>query len=118
MRIPRSGRALRWFPGIHFGAALPEPRASVAAIRSNFCSWSSQIRVRLGNVDMGSDRPPSRASPSQGTHWFGSRFFLEAPPGSRTMDKERVKGMADQAKGSVKETAGKMTGDQKLKTEG
>jgi uncharacterized protein YjbJ (UPF0337 family) len=34
------------------------------------------------------------------------------------MDKERVKGMADQAKGSVKETAGKMTGDQKLKTEG
>lgn len=34
------------------------------------------------------------------------------------MDKERVKGMADQAKGSVKETAGKMTGDEKLKTEG
>jgi len=34
------------------------------------------------------------------------------------MDKERVKGMADQAKGLVKETAGKMTGDQKLKTEG
>jgi len=34
------------------------------------------------------------------------------------MDKERVKGMAEQAKGSVKETAGKMTGDQKLETEG
>lgn len=34
------------------------------------------------------------------------------------MDKERVKGMADQAKGSVKETAGKLAGDQKLRTEG
>jgi uncharacterized protein YjbJ (UPF0337 family) len=34
------------------------------------------------------------------------------------MDKERVKGMADQAKGSVKETAGKIVGDEKMKTEG
>ena len=34
------------------------------------------------------------------------------------MDKERVKGMADQAKGSMKETAGKAIGDEKLKTEG
>jgi uncharacterized protein YjbJ (UPF0337 family) len=34
------------------------------------------------------------------------------------MDKERIKGMADQAKGSMEETAGKVMGDQKLKTEG
>jgi uncharacterized protein YjbJ (UPF0337 family) len=34
------------------------------------------------------------------------------------MDKERIKGMADQAKGSMKETAGKVMGDEKLKTEG
>jgi uncharacterized protein YjbJ (UPF0337 family) len=34
------------------------------------------------------------------------------------MDKERVKGMADQGKGSVKETVGKALGDEKLKTEG
>jgi len=34
------------------------------------------------------------------------------------MDKERIKGMADQAKGSVKETAGKVAGDKKLETEG
>jgi uncharacterized protein YjbJ (UPF0337 family) len=34
------------------------------------------------------------------------------------MDKDRMKGMADQAKGSVKETAGKAAGDAKLKTEG
>jgi uncharacterized protein YjbJ (UPF0337 family) len=44
--------------------------------------------------------------------------FLLKPHRGETMDKERVKGMADQAKGSVKETAGKITGDEKLKTEG
>jgi uncharacterized protein YjbJ (UPF0337 family) len=34
------------------------------------------------------------------------------------MDKDRVKGMAQQGKGAVKEAVGKMVGDEKLKTEG
>jgi len=34
------------------------------------------------------------------------------------MDKDRIKGSAEQAKGKVKEVAGKLTGDEKLKTEG
>lgn len=34
------------------------------------------------------------------------------------MDKDRVKGVADQAKGSIKSTAGKLLGDEKLKAEG
>ena len=34
------------------------------------------------------------------------------------MDKDRVKGSAEQAKGKVKEVAGKMTGDAKLESEG
>ena len=34
------------------------------------------------------------------------------------MDKDRVKGMAEQGKGSLKETAGKVVGDEKLKSEG
>jgi uncharacterized protein YjbJ (UPF0337 family) len=34
------------------------------------------------------------------------------------MDKNRVEGSFDQAKGKVKETAGEVTGDQKLKNEG
>ena len=34
------------------------------------------------------------------------------------MDKDRVKGMADQAKGKVKEWAGKATGDAKTHAEG
>jgi uncharacterized protein YjbJ (UPF0337 family) len=33
-------------------------------------------------------------------------------------DKARIKGSADQAKGKVKEIAGKMTGDAKLESEG
>jgi uncharacterized protein YjbJ (UPF0337 family) len=34
------------------------------------------------------------------------------------MDKDRIKGSADQAKGAVKDAAGKMTGDTKLQAEG
>jgi len=34
------------------------------------------------------------------------------------MDKDRIKGMEDQAKGSVKDTAGQIAGDAKLQAEG
>ncbi len=34
------------------------------------------------------------------------------------MDNDRVKGAADKAKGSIKETAGKALGDSKLQAEG
>jgi len=34
------------------------------------------------------------------------------------MDKEHIKGAADKAKGAIKDTAGKLTGDQKLQAEG
>lgn len=34
------------------------------------------------------------------------------------MDKDRIKGSFDQAKGLVKEGVGKMTGDEKLEAEG
>ena len=34
------------------------------------------------------------------------------------MDKQRVEGAADKAKGSIKEAAGKLTGDSKLQAEG
>jgi uncharacterized protein YjbJ (UPF0337 family) len=34
------------------------------------------------------------------------------------MDNDRINGMADQAKGAVKDAAGKVTGDTKLQAEG
>ena len=34
------------------------------------------------------------------------------------MDKDRIKGSADQAKGAMKDAAGKVTGDTKLQAEG
>ena len=34
------------------------------------------------------------------------------------MDKDRIKGSAEQAKGAVKEVVGKLLGDKKLETEG
>jgi uncharacterized protein YjbJ (UPF0337 family) len=38
--------------------------------------------------------------------------------GDKVMDKDRIKGSAEQAKGKVKEVAGKATGDKKLQGEG
>ena len=35
-----------------------------------------------------------------------------------TMDKDRIEGSAEQAKGAVKEVAGKILGDKKLETDG
>jgi uncharacterized protein YjbJ (UPF0337 family) len=35
-----------------------------------------------------------------------------------TMDKDRIEGTAKQAKGAVKDAAGKITGDSKLQAEG
>lgn len=34
------------------------------------------------------------------------------------MDREHVRGAADKAKGAIKETAGKVTGDKELESEG
>jgi uncharacterized protein YjbJ (UPF0337 family) len=34
------------------------------------------------------------------------------------MDREHVKGVADKAKGAIKDVAGKVTGDRELETEG
>jgi uncharacterized protein YjbJ (UPF0337 family) len=34
------------------------------------------------------------------------------------MDREHVKGAAERAKGTIKDTAGKVTGDEKLQSEG
>jgi uncharacterized protein YjbJ (UPF0337 family) len=34
------------------------------------------------------------------------------------MDREHIKGAADKAKGAIKDTAGKITGDKKLQSEG
>jgi uncharacterized protein YjbJ (UPF0337 family) len=38
--------------------------------------------------------------------------------GSSSMDREHIKGTAEKAKRAVKDTAGKVTGDKKLQTEG
>jgi uncharacterized protein YjbJ (UPF0337 family) len=35
-----------------------------------------------------------------------------------SMDREHVKGAADKVKGAIEDTAGKLTGDKKLQTEG
>jgi uncharacterized protein YjbJ (UPF0337 family) len=38
--------------------------------------------------------------------------------GTSSMDREHIKGAAEKAKGAIKDTAGKVTGNKKLQTEG
>jgi uncharacterized protein YjbJ (UPF0337 family) len=45
-------------------------------------------------------------------------YFSSIPERRGTMDRDRVEGSAKQVKGSIKDTAGKMTGDAKLQGEG
>jgi uncharacterized protein YjbJ (UPF0337 family) len=49
-----------------------------------------------------------------------STFFLQGQKlkGNALMDKDRIQGSAEQAKGKVKEVAGKVFGDTKLESEG
>jgi uncharacterized protein YjbJ (UPF0337 family) len=49
--------------------------------------------------------------------WHLRSYPLFIPKGIK-MDKDRIKGSAEQAKGAVKEVAGKVTGDRKLEAEG
>ena len=49
---------------------------------------------------------------------LGRYQFTTIIKGKFQMDKDRVKGSAEQAKGKVKEVAGKVTGDSKLEGEG
>jgi uncharacterized protein YjbJ (UPF0337 family) len=46
-------------------------------------------------------------------------FYIHLPNnGELNVDREHVKGAADKVKGAIKDTAGKVTGDKKLQTEG
>jgi uncharacterized protein YjbJ (UPF0337 family) len=46
-------------------------------------------------------------------------FYIHLPKKWRmNVDREHVKGAADKVKGAIKDSAGKVTGDKKLQTEG
>jgi uncharacterized protein YjbJ (UPF0337 family) len=45
-------------------------------------------------------------------------LVFAAQDGDKPMDRNRIKGSAEQAKGKVKEVAGKVIGDKKLRSEG
>jgi uncharacterized protein YjbJ (UPF0337 family) len=47
-----------------------------------------------------------------------ARWHLELPYQESGMDKDRIKGSVEQAKGKVKEWAGKITGNSKTEAEG
>src|SRR5947209_3636767 len=62
------------------------------------------------------ERAPCRFAAGTSTRRW--RFSVHPRNNGATMDKDRIKGAAEQAKGKVKEQAGKLSGDKKLETEG
>jgi uncharacterized protein YjbJ (UPF0337 family) len=54
----------------------------------------------------------------RGNLWPPTRGLPAADHEEKIMDKDRVEGAAHQAKGAVKETAGRMMGDKKTEAEG
>jgi uncharacterized protein YjbJ (UPF0337 family) len=57
-------------------------------------------------------------SHSAGTAGHFMRLLSSHRCKEQNMDREHVKGAADKVKGAIKDTAGKVTGDKKLQSEG
>jgi uncharacterized protein YjbJ (UPF0337 family) len=64
------------------------------------------------------DLPPVAGSRFARNLGRRARWYPELPNQENDMDKDRIKGSAEQAKGKVKEWAGKITGDSKTEAEG
>jgi uncharacterized protein YjbJ (UPF0337 family) len=67
---------------------------------------------RIAPISLYQSGHAARGTPPAPASYIGAN--REAFP----MDQDRIKGAADQTKGAVKEAAGKVTGDTKLKVEG
>jgi uncharacterized protein YjbJ (UPF0337 family) len=86
--------------------------ATIAAVRRSFpiavpsCA-GRETTTRLINV----------CSIDSGTATEIERYQLIIKK-EKIMDREHVKGAAEKAKGAIKDTAGKITGDKELQTEG
>jgi uncharacterized protein YjbJ (UPF0337 family) len=61
---------------------------------------------------------PSTAGRRHIVELFAPQRVVTHSNQERKMDKDRIKGSAEQAKGAIKEVAGKVTGDAKLESEG
>src|SRR5262245_8538653 len=105
-------------------AARASPRSTIVALparpeKSSRRQWSTPGRRRAGAAGASSPRrafqPAFAASRPEPRH-RPSRSSLEKE--TDMVDKDRIKGSAEQAKGKVKEWAGKATGDKKTEAEG
>jgi uncharacterized protein YjbJ (UPF0337 family) len=64
------------------------------------------------------NRPAQTTRPNSEPFYLPRVATVRVPGEEHFMDKDRVKGSAQQAKGKLKETAGKVSGDSKLQGEG
>src|ERR1700730_17206907 len=99
-----------------------------AAIPARGCclecaNWNSPLKSlwrtlqRTRSSSDGRPRSPSQ-SHSAGTAGHFMRLLSSHRCKEQNMDREHVKGAADKVKGAIKDTAGKVTGDKKLQSEG
>ena len=91
---------------VGFGdSARAEPLCEVTSLNTHELIWFRQTVCEIDAVN--------------GTCGEHRRFpCFSHLDGDWSMDKEHIKGAADKAKGAVKDTVGKMTGDTKMQAEG
>jgi uncharacterized protein YjbJ (UPF0337 family) len=96
--------AVQTFLFVGFGdSARAEPSREVTSLNTHELFWFRRAKLILSTERYG------------GYRRFPCFSHLN---GDWSMDKEHIKGAADKAKGAVKDTVGKMTGDTKMQAEG
>jgi uncharacterized protein YjbJ (UPF0337 family) len=91
--------------------AIPEPD------RGSRPRPDAKLQSRRGTTWASLDKPILQRTRIR--NFWAERGLISGPRLEVTMvDKDRIKGSAEQAKGKVKEVAGKVTGDSKLEGEG
>ena len=89
---------------VGFGdSARAEPSCEVTSLNTHELIWFRRASLMLSTEHV------------ESTGVFRAFSHLN---GDWSMDKEHIKGAADKAKGAVKDTVGKMTGDTKMRAEG
>ena len=101
----------------HAVLASNDPQAIVLEVMQPAGAVVAEIILRSGFIERRAPRSPSQ-SHSAGTAGHFMRLLSSHRCKEQNMDREHVKGAADKVKGAIKDTAGKVTGDEKLQSEG
>src|ERR1700722_10075980 len=107
------------FPGISFASGMPIVRDVLATVFL-ICGWSggTTSAMRRGLSSRFRYDAHCRHAVEQNINEAVNLHTKKTNNEDTAMDKDRIKGSAEQAKGAVKEAVGKVLGDKKLETDG